>query len=242
MELRLFVFHHAGGSHLTYRDWPSRFPATWQVRLLDAPGRGLLADLPAIGDAHELVAWFHTELQGELDAPFALFGHSMGALIAYELTRLLHAQGRPPLWLGLSARGVPHSGRHRTGRHLLSDAALRDELAAMGGTPADVLDDPELWEMFSPVIRGDLGLVDSWRPRPQPAPLPVPLSVYGGIHDSLVPPRHLQGWAPYSTHHLGLHLFHGGHFYFRPDPGDLIGRITGDIRTALALPTPARQS
>ncbi|MGW3989896.1 thioesterase II family protein [Streptomyces sp. NPDC004830] len=244
MELRLFVFHHAGGSHLTYRDWPSRFPADWQVRLLDAPGRGMLADLPAIGDAQDLVTWFHSELEGQLDAPFALFGHSMGALIAYELTRLLHAEGRPPCWLGLSARSAPHSAPRRsgTGRHLLSDQALRDELAAMGGTPADVLDDPELWEIFSPVIRGDLRLVDTWRPRPQTAPLPVPLSVYGGTHDALAPPRHLREWATYSTRHLGVRLFHGGHFYFRPDATELTTHIAGDIRTALALPTPAPRS
>lgn len=108
MELRLFVFHHAGGSHLPYRDWPGRFPAGWDVRTPDAPGHGLLMDRPAIGDALRLVDHFRTELDAELTGPYALFGHSMGGLIAYELTRRLVAEGRtPPVWLGLSARGTP---------------------------------------------------------------------------------------------------------------------------------------
>ncbi|MEE1840020.1 alpha/beta fold hydrolase [Streptomyces sp. NPDC007076] len=237
MELRLFVFHHAGGSHLPYRDWPGRFPAGWDVRTPDAPGHGLLMDRPAIGDALRLVDHFRTELDAELTGPYALFGHSMGGLIAYELTRRLVAEGRtPPVWLGLSARGTPRPDGDDDGtpRHLLDDDGLRRELAAMGGTPAAVLENPELWELFGPVIRSDLRLVETWRPAPDPAPLPVPLSVYGGTTDTVAPPARLAGWAERSEHFLGLRLFEGGHFYFQPDPTALTRRITEDIRRAPA--------
>jgi surfactin synthase thioesterase subunit len=236
MELRLFVFHHAGGSHLLYRDWPGRFPADWEVRLVDAPGRGLLADRPAIGDAHRLVDHFLTALDAELTGPYALFGHSMGGLVAYELTRRLLAEGRtPPVWLGLSARGTPRPEGDGTHRYLLDDAGLRRELAAMGGTPAAVLEDPEMWELFGPAIRGDLRLVETWRPAPDPVPLPVPLSVFGGTDDAVAPPARLSGWADRTEHFLGLHLFEGGHFYFQPDPAALTRRIAEDARRALAL-------
>ncbi|MFF9571414.1 thioesterase II family protein [Streptomyces sp. NPDC014685] len=236
MELRLFVFHHAGGSHLLYRDWPGRFPAGWEVRLVDAPGHGLLADQPAIGDAHRLVDHFLTELDAELTGPYALFGHSMGGLVAYELTRRILAEGRtPPVWLGLSARGTPRPEGDGTRRYLLDDAGLRRELAAMGGTPAVVLEDQEMWELFGPVIRGDLRLVETWRPAPDQVPLPVPLSVFGGTGDTVAPPARLSGWADRAEHFLGLHLFEGGHFYFQPDPAALTWRITEDARRALAL-------
>ncbi|MGW2180956.1 thioesterase II family protein [Streptomyces sp. NPDC001732] len=242
MELRLFVFHHAGGSHLLYRDWPDRFPADWEVRLVDAPGRGLLADRPAIGDALQLVDHFLTELDAELTGPYALFGHSMGGLVAYELTRRLLAEGRtPPVWLGLSARGTPRPEGDGTQRYLLDDAGLRRELTEMGGTPTAVLEDPDMWELFGPAIRGDLRLVETWRPVPDPAPLPVPLSVFGGTGDAAAPPARLAGWADRSEHFLGLHLFEGGHFYFQPDPAALTGRITEDARRALALATSARK-
>ncbi|MEV3994007.1 alpha/beta fold hydrolase [Streptomyces sp. NPDC049837] len=236
MELRLFVFHHAGGSHLPYRDWRGRFPAGWDVRTVDAPGRGLKGNRPPIGDAEGLVEHFLGELGGELGGRYALFGHSMGGLVAYELTRRLLAEGRtPPVWLGLSARGTPRPGGEGTRRHLLPDDLLRRELAAMGGTPAAVLEEPELWEIFAPAIRGDLRLVETWRPAPDPAPLPVPLSVFGGTRDAVAPPERLEGWAERAEHFLGLHLFEGGHFYFLPDPAELTGRITEDVRRALAL-------
>ncbi|MFJ9213870.1 thioesterase II family protein [Streptomyces sp. NPDC102264] len=241
MELRLFVFHHAGGSHLSYRDWPGRFPAGWEVCPVDAPGRGLLAERPGIGDAGRLVDHFRGELDAGLQGRYALFGHSMGGLVAYELTRRLLAEGRtPPLWLGLSARGTPRPGGEGTRRHLLDDTGLRRELAAMGGTPAAVLEDPELWELFGPAIRTDLRLVETWRPAPDPAPLPVPLSVFGGTGDTVTPPARLAGWAGRTEHFLGMHLFEGGHFYFQPDPAALTGQITQDIRRALTLTGSAR--
>ncbi|MEU9443054.1 alpha/beta fold hydrolase [Streptomyces sp. NPDC048304] len=240
MELRLFVFHHAGGSHLPYRGWPELFPADWDVRLVDAPGRGRLGDRAALGEAAALVAYFRHELDAELTGSFALFGHSMGGIVAYELTRALLAEGRvPPVWLGLSARGTPLPDGGGVRRDLMSDAELRQELIRTGGTPTEVLDHPELWAYFAPTLRSDLRLVDTWRPAPAAAALPVPLSVYGGAQDPVTPPARLAGWARHSTRFLGLRLFEGGHFYHQDDPGPLAERITEDIRTALSLAGPA---
>lgn len=239
MRLRLFVFHHAGGSHLMYRDWPAHFPAGWQVRIPDAPGRGPLDARPPVADTAALVDHFLDELGPELTGPFALFGHSMGGVVAYELTRRLLAEGRtPPRWVGLSARAAPHPGGEAAGRHLLDDEALRRELLSMGGTPPAVLDDAELWALFAPAIRADLRVAETWRPDPAAAPLPVPLSVYGGTRDTTSPPERLTGWAARSRHFLGLHLFDGGHFYFQNDPTALTAQITRDLRHALSLPAP----
>lgn len=165
----------------------------------------------------------------------------MGGLIAYELTRRLLDEGRtPPVWLGLSARAVPRPVHEREQRHLLPDAELRRELAAMGGTPAAVLDDPELWELFAPAIRCDLRLVETWTPAPETGPMPVPLSVYGGTEDATAPRARLAPWSERAERFLGLQLFAGGHFYFQSDPAALTGRITHDIRRALQLARPAR--
>ncbi|OIK06005.1 thioesterase II family protein [Streptomyces monashensis] len=236
MELRLFVFHHAGGSHLLYRDWPDALPADWDVHLIDAPGHGMLADQPAIGDAPALVDHFLRDLDDRLTGRFALFGHSMGGLIAYELTRRLLAEGRtPPLWLGLSSRGTPLPDGARTHRHLLGDEELRREVAALGGTPSAVLEDPALWRLYAPVIRRDMQLVETWRPAPDAGLLSVPLSVFGGRHDTATPPARIDGWAGRAARFLGLHLFDGGHFYFRPDPGPLLRQVTVDARRALDL-------
>ncbi|MFH9333645.1 thioesterase II family protein [Streptomyces althioticus] len=242
-ELRLFVFHHAGGSHLLYRTWPGLLPERWDVRLPDAPGRGRLADEPPLDDARRLAGFFLRRLGADLTGPFAFFGHSMGALVAYELTRLLEEEGRElPVWLGLSARGAPRPLGDGTRRHELPDDELRVHLAAMGGTPAEVLHDPDLWAMFGPAIRNDLRLVESWLPRPGTAPLTVPLAVYGGRADVVVSPGRLAGWEEHAAHFQGLHLFDGGHFYFQDDPGPLLRLVTRHATAALRAPAAVRPS
>ncbi|MFJ8313291.1 MULTISPECIES: thioesterase II family protein [unclassified Streptomyces] len=235
MELRLFVFHHAGGSHLMYRDWPALFPSGWDVRTPDVPGRGPLDDRLPLADVGAVVDHFVAELGDQLTGNFALFGHSMGGVVAYELTRRLLAESRtPPVWLGLSARGATRIDE-ASHRHLLSDAALRRAVAALGGTPQAVLDDPDLWGLFEPTIRGDLRLGETWSPAPTALPATVPVSAFGGRYDQTVPPEQLDGWSTLAERFLGLHLFDGGHFYFRDDPSALIEQITQDAGRALAL-------
>ncbi|MFI6475192.1 thioesterase II family protein [Streptomyces sp. NPDC050516] len=236
LELRLFVFHHSGGSHLMYRDWPSHFPAGWDVRVPDAPGRGPRDPRPALENAGALVEHFLHELDDELTGRFAFFGHSLGGLVAYELTRRLIEAGRtPPVWLGVSARGTLLPDGDGTRRHLLSDAELRRELTAMGGTAASVLDHQELWELFAPTIRADLRISETWRTKPLTAPLPVPLSAFGGTRDHVSPPHRLDGWAASCEHFLGLHLFDGGHFYFKDRLPEVTRQIQDDVRRALLL-------
>ncbi|MGW2651133.1 thioesterase II family protein [Streptomyces sp. NPDC001393] len=235
-QLRLFVFHHSGGSQLTYRDWPSCFPADWEVQIPDAPGRGPRDERPPLSDTGALLEYFLHELDSRLTGRFAFFGHSMGGLVAYELTRRLIDLGRtPPVWLGVSARGTLHPDGDPARRHLLSDAELRRELMAMGGTSSSVLDHDELWDLFAPTIRADLLISETWRTKPLTAPLPVPLSVFGGTRDHVAPPHRLDGWAAASEHFLGLRLFDGGHFYFQDRLPEVAGRIQDDVRRALLL-------
>ncbi|MFF9908900.1 thioesterase II family protein [Streptomyces olivaceus] len=241
-HLRLFVLHHAGGSHVTYRRWPALLPRQWEVTLLDAPGRGRLGHLPQLDNAGRLADFFLRRLQGELRAPYAFFGHSMGALIAYEMTLRLAARGRVlPVWLGLSARGAPRPGGEDKQHHRLSDAELQTHLELLGGTPEEVFEQPDLWALYDPLIRGDLRLVETWRPQAGTAPLPVPLSVFAGSEDTSVPARRLAGWEQHTDHFLGLRVMDGGHFYFQDDPEPLLGRIRQDLAAALMTGAPHQQ-
>lgn len=242
-DLRLFVLHHAGGSHLLYRDWPARLPDTWNVRLLDAPGHGLLLDLPQIPDAGRLADYLLRSIEPELTCPYALFGHSMGALVTYEIIRRVVDRGLPlPVWAGVSARSAPQLAGPGGGYHELPDAELRTRLRLLGGTPDGVFDDPELWDLFDPIIRADLRLVENWRPAPDAGPLPVALSAFAGVADHSASPQRMAGWAEYSEHFVGLRVFDGGHFYFQADPGPLLRQIEQDATTALRAAGAARSS
>ncbi|OIJ87331.1 thioesterase [Streptomyces sp. MUSC 14] len=234
--LRLFVLHHAGGSHLPYRHWPAELPDTWDVRLLDAPGHGFLLDQPPLTDAGRLADFLLRGIEHELTCPYALFGHSMGALVAYEITRRAVDRGLPPpVWVGVSARPAPHVAGPGNGYHELPDAELRTLLNRLGGTPDGVFDEPDLWARYGPVIRADLRLVETWRPAPDAGPLPVALSAYAGVEDHSAAPSRMAGWAEHAQRFLGLRVFDGGHFFFQDDAGPLLRRIERDAAAALGM-------
>lgn len=235
-RVRLFLFHHAGGSHQAFRDWTRHFPSDWEICLTDAPGRGVLSELPPVPSSELLVQGFLEELLMWLDRPFAFFGHSMGALVAHELTLALEAARLPlPVWLGISGRGCPRSSLARpTAHHLLPPDELRAEVSRMGGTPEQVMRDPELWGLLEPVIRADFGLVETWRPAAgRSLKVPVPLSAFGGADDPLVTPDELAGWADHTEHFGDRHLFEGGHFYFAPLGRRVPAAIVREVRAAL---------
>ncbi|MFE9244130.1 thioesterase II family protein [Nocardiopsis sp. NPDC006938] len=232
-RFRLFVLHHAGGSHLGYRGWVRHFPSDWEICLLDAPGRVHSADQPPLRNARDLAARMHEVVRPELDLPFGLFGHSMGALVAYELTLRLAGDGTPPRWLGASAWS-PAPGPERTEpRHLVSEDRLRETIARMGGTPRRALDDPDLWSTVEPLVRADLELVDTWSPDPLTPPLRVPVSVFGGADDRGMTPRRLAGWADHVEGGLSHHTLPGDHFYFSGRTADVVARITRDVEPLL---------
>ncbi|EFL19872.1 alpha/beta fold hydrolase [Streptomyces sp. C] len=233
-EVRLFLFHHAGGSHLLYRGWAEHFPQDWELCLLEAPGRGQQQTLPLIDDCDRLVDYFHTAIAPLLDRPFGFFGHSLGALIAYQLTRRLHHKGGPlPIWLGMSAYGAPRGEADTDDRpHLMSDDELRGWLRSVGGSTPQLLDNDAVWSTFAPVFRSDFKLLDTWAPPHAPEPLPVPLSVFGGRNDKLIGEDRLLSWRAFSRHFRGLELFEGDHFYVMNHRQPLAAAITAAMRAA----------
>ncbi|UUV32291.1 alpha/beta fold hydrolase [Amycolatopsis roodepoortensis] len=233
---RLFLFHHAGGSHLLYRGWAEHFPKDWELCLLEAPGRGRIQHVPLIDDCDRLVDYFHTAVAPLLDRPFGFFGHSMGALIAYQCTRRLHHDGGPlPDWLGVSAAGAPNTEAGTDSRpHLMSDEELRRWLRDVGGSTPQLLDNDDVWTTFAPVFRNDFTVLATWaRPR-DPEQLPVPLSVFGGYRDTLISEDRLLAWQAFTTHFRGLERYEGGHFFVMNHQRPLAVAITSAMRSASA--------
>ncbi|WP_017568769.1 thioesterase II family protein [Nocardiopsis halotolerans] len=233
-RFRLFLLHHAGGSSLGYRSWVRHFPADWEVCLVEAPGRGTAERETPFRNAGHLARHLHGHLAPALDRPFGLFGHSMGALVAYELAHLLAAEGPArPAWLGASAWSPAPGPERDEPRHLMTSDRLRESVARMGGAVARSLADPDQWQAAEPLIRADLGLVDGWRPDPDTPPLRVPLSVFGGEDDPGVPPERLAAWDDHAEGPVEHHLLPGGHFYFVGRAGDVATRITKDVHAVL---------
>ncbi|MFG3284118.1 thioesterase II family protein [Streptomyces sp. NPDC048111] len=236
--MRIFLLHHAAGSHRVFADWVQHFPPDWEVCLLEAPGRRRLSALPALQDARALAAYFAQAIAPSLDRPYALFGHSMGAAVAYELTHRLDELGsRMPHWLGVSACRAPllaaESWRGRP-VHSLPDRELRTALAEMGGMPERALSDDDVWRRIAPRVRDDFRLAEGWRPRA--ARLPVGLSLFGGVRDPVVSARQLGAWSQATTRPGGQHFYRGGHFYFRGWVGGVVSRVVSEARRHGAPP------
>jgi surfactin synthase thioesterase subunit len=229
--IRLFMFHHGGGSHLLYRGWASHFPADWEVCLLDFPGRGQLRAMPLVEDCDELVTFFREALLPWLDRPFAFFGHSMGSLVAYELTRRLVREGDPlPGWLDLSGYGAPRRRPESHGvKHLMNDDELRDWLRSVGGCPLELLENDALWSKFAPVFRSDFKVVDTWTPPDEGEVLPMPISAHGGLDDALAGSDRLLAWREHTSDFLGLHMYDGGHFYLTNHQRSVVESVTGKL-------------
>lgn len=212
--LRLYCFPHAGGSPVEYLSWAEHLPAA-ELHVVQLPGRGSRLREPDATDIDALVAGFLADVP--LTEPYAFFGHSLGALLAYEITRALRDAGRRlPEDLVVSAFPAPHCARRSAQLHTLPDDLLLGAVARLhGGIPPEILSSPRLGALVARPLRADLRLAERHSHLPG-VPLPVPVTVFAGDRDH-VTVSHLAAWQQHTTEPIAVRTFPGGHFYFRDD-------------------------
>ena len=184
------------------------------VRLVgvDLPGHGLRRGEPLLQDIVAMARDILTRIRPRLAGAYALLGHSMGALIAYELVGAIAAQQLPlPRHLFVSACAAPKHIRLRPGVAELPDEAFWAYVAGLGGMPNRFFDNPKIMALFEPIFRADFRAVAAYRPRPV-SPLPLPFTVLGGREDGIAP-KALAAWQDHTTRPLVMRTFSGGHFY-----------------------------
>ncbi|MFG3281782.1 thioesterase II family protein [Streptomyces sp. NPDC048111] len=225
----LYCFAHGGGSATEYLRWARDMPqATLQA--VQLPGRGSRYGEPMFPSMEALVAAFLAEVE-LTPGPFAFFGHSLGSLIAYEITRGLRAAGRPlPDRLVLSGYPAPHHRHVRVDDplHHLPDDDLIERVAKIhGGIPQEVLDSAELRELVVGALRDDYRVLETYTWRAQD-PLPVPVTVFGGEADHAR--EELDAWQQHTTRPLTVRQFPGGHFYLRENPDAVLHALAQALR------------
>lgn len=227
----------AGASATMYLRWRRHLPPWLRLVPAELPGRGGRLAEPFTVDFDRLVAQVCDEHADVLDGPFALFGHSMGALLAHGVARRRHALGgRPPVALLVSASPAPACRDPGRYAGLQDDAALVADLRRQGGTPDEVFVSPDLMRITLDVLRADYRVCASHRHRAAP-PLPVPLHVFAGRHDDIAADR-IDPWRDETARGFSIDWFDGGHFYLRAHEDRLLAALVQRLADAAALRTP----
>jgi medium-chain acyl-[acyl-carrier-protein] hydrolase len=172
-----------------------------------------------------------------LTKPFAFFGHSMGALVAFEAARLLRKMSLPqPLHLFVSGSSAPHLKSERKLWHNLPDAQLIEELRHLNGTPPEVLDNQELVSLFLPIIRADFAVCDNYV-YASGEPLHCLLSAFAGADDRNAGPERCAAWRQHTTSDFSLRVLAGDHFFLHTSQAELVNTIAHALRQHYAVQT-----
>jgi medium-chain acyl-[acyl-carrier-protein] hydrolase len=226
--LRLFCFPYAGGSASMFRAWIKPLSPVVEVLPVQLPGRGDRINEAAFTDLTPLVEALVKALAPYLDTPFAFFGHSMGALISFELARKLRSDHGPmPVHIIASGRRAPQIAQDRM-TYNLGDADFEEELIRLGGTSNEIVKHPEIMELIRPLLRADFQVCQEYKYTHQP-PLPCPLTVIGGADDPDVRIDHLNAWREQTTREFSVSTLPGDHFFIQSASAAVLQLVARDL-------------
>ena len=212
-DLRLFCFAYAGGSSIIFRRWLETLPGNIEICPIELPGRGSKIKLTPLNRLEPIIEALSIQIQSYLEKPFAFFGHSMGGLLSFELTRLLYKKYRvSPVHLLISARGAPQLLNLKPPIHNLPKSDFIAQLRDYNGTSNAVLENQELMELFLPILRADFAVLETYTYHHAP-PLECPISVFGGLEDNKVTIEELEAWREQTNNSFLLKILPGDHFF-----------------------------
>ncbi|HEX8557031.1 MAG TPA: alpha/beta fold hydrolase [Pyrinomonadaceae bacterium] len=224
-RVRLFCFPYAGGSSLTFRRWPEALSPEVEVCPVQLPGRGSRMSEPPLKAVHDIVEAFLPVMARRLDKPFAFFGHSMGGAIAFELSRRLRSDcGVEPLRLFISGRRAPHLAPNGPVIYDLPEPEFKEELRRLNGTPAELLEHPEMMEILVPLLRADISVSQTYRCDSRLS-LTCPMTIYGGLEDAHDEPAGLAAWREHTLGPFELKMFAGDHFFINTAQPQLLDAL-----------------
>ncbi|MGW5670827.1 thioesterase domain-containing protein [Micromonospora sp. NPDC003776] len=235
--VRLFCLPYAGAGASAFRRWQEGLDPDVEVLPVQLPGRENRIN----EDPRFTVADVAAAIASRADRPYAVYGHSMGGRVGFEVIRELRRTGRPlPLRLYVGGARAPHVTAPSLfdGLSQVDDEELLRRLGEGGGLPAELLEHPELVELLLPLLRADFGRVDSYRYVPG-EPLPVPVVAFSGVHDRAVTRAHSAAWAEHTSAGFTLREIDGGHFFLHDQLPELLAAIRADLAEARAATRPA---
>jgi medium-chain acyl-[acyl-carrier-protein] hydrolase len=239
--VRLLCFPHAGAGASSFNGWSRLLPPEIGLVKVQLPGREDNLALPPFTQMSELLPPLLHQVEPVLDRPFALYGHSMGALVAFELFRALRTRGSPlPVALFISGRRAPHKPLRRVLLHRLPEADLVEHLRKMGGTSGALLERPKWLQRYLPTMRADLEVSDIYPYRPEP-PLACPLHALLGETDDEMDREDWEAWSEQAGGEFSRTLVPGGHILSGDGQAILVSKIAAILTGILKSGVRGRQ-
>jgi medium-chain acyl-[acyl-carrier-protein] hydrolase len=224
---------YAGGSAMVYGKWKKYLNQLIDLRLVELTGRGKRYTSPLYNSFEESINDIYNCIKEELDqGDYAFWGHSMGNLLIFELAHKIKEQGhRDPIHLFFSGRFPPHIQRDN-GRliHCLPDEELKNEIIEIGGTPKELFENKELFDIFLPVIRADYKILEEYKYIPKLNRFNFDISVFNGMEDKEIKQSDLNQWKIYTEKRCDIFQFQGGHFFIN-NHADKIASIINEKLT-----------
>jgi surfactin synthase thioesterase subunit len=229
-RMRLFCFPYAGGSAFNFIPWRAALDPSIEICAVQSPGRGARIAEPPIASMPALLKMMAPAITTQhRSLPFAFFGHSVGALIAFELARYLRLHGvGGPERLFMSGCQAPQYRSPTRKLHELPDAAFLEELRNYNGTPPEVLENRELMELLLPTIRADFALAENYIYRSGPL-LQTPISVFAGKDDDNKASGQVDGWKRETADDCRINWFEGGHFFIDTARDAVIRQLNAEL-------------
>jgi surfactin synthase thioesterase subunit len=228
---QLFCFPHAGGGPSFYRPWCAPLQPEIAVRRVLLPGREGRLEEPPFRHIADLVEPLCAALEPHLDQPYAFFGHSMGAVVAYETARRLSGAGTGPACLIVSGRRAPGLVGNRRPLTGLPDDEFLAGVTRLNGIPTEVLNEPGLLSLLLPTLRADFELAETYRPLPG-GRLDCPVIAYLSTSDPETSYDDMLGWQDVTSDEFVMRLFRGDHFYLKGGRPDVLSALREDLRLA----------
>lgn len=229
-EMRLFCFHYAGAGASIFQNWIKLLPDEVELVAIQLPGREKRFYEPLISDVRQITTTLAKELSPFLDKPFAFVGHSIGALIGFELARVLRQRGmRQPELLIASGRNAPNVKLKVNNVHLLPDDEFAQTVRDYNGLPEAIAQNEELLELLLPRLRSDIAIAETYTYN-DAEPLESRIVVFYGTEDPLVNDFGLQSWKEQTQGGFKLYSFPGDHFFLHSSEELVLDKISTELK------------
>ncbi|MET3207956.1 UNVERIFIED_CONTAM: medium-chain acyl-[acyl-carrier-protein] hydrolase [Paenibacillus sp. PvR008] len=234
-ELQLFCFPYAGGGASIFNSWKSRHAPDITVLPVQLPGRESRSTEAPMDTIQDIVQSLIPAMAPYVHKPFAFFGHSMGALIAFETARQLYSKtGILPVHIIISGKSAPHLPYSKKQLHDLADQPFTEELRLMQGTPEEVLQNAELMQIIMPRLRADFKVCETYVYQ-SGNPLACPMTILGGMKDFEVTTDSLHAWQQHTTSPIDVRMFEGNHFFIHEQEQEVISAVVNILSASSAL-------